>query len=232
VRLNGVGGLVSVISLGIVFVVALFFASHYWQEQKRPRIGQIKKRRLRRIMCRWVWVAIAACAIGLAGSGVYYLAPTATIVALSPKGKAYIHVSDAKLEPLTKDKPMVLHVLVENTGTIESTGYFKDITCKFSDIEPRSLPYMSSEVIINFKLAPSEKVEVRLPFETVLDDWRLKMLNENGAELYFYARGDYWDEAGNKGELSFCRQYITFFPSYLAFCDENITFKESEAVNQ
>ena len=176
-------------------------------KRKHPRIGQIKKRYLLRIMRRWILVAITGCVIGLSGAAIYYLVPNVSFIEIPAKGKAYVHVSDAKLEPLTKDKPMVLHVLVENTGTVEATGYFKDITCKFSDIEPRSLPYMSSAVIINFKLAPSEKVVIRLPFETILDDWRLKMLNENRAELYFYARGDYWDEIGNKGELSFCRQY-------------------------
>ena len=231
-RISGISGLVSVIFLAVVLPVALIFVYHYWQERKRPRIGQIKKRYLFRIMRRWILVAITACVIGLSGAAIYYLIPNVSFIEIPARGKAYVHVSDAKLEPLTKDKPMVLHVLVENTGTVEATGYFKDITCKFSDIEPRSLPYMSSAVIINFKLAPSEKVVIRLPFETILDDWRLKMLNENRAELYFYARRDYWDEIGNKGELSFCRQYTTLFPSYLAFCDENITFKEPEPVNQ
>src|SRR5439155_24686402 len=102
----------------------------------------------------------------------------------------------AKLDPLIKDQPIVLYILVENTGSVEATGYFKDMTCRFSDIEPRSLQYMTSRVVISFKLAPSEKRELRLPFEVaVLDDWRLKMLNEGRSKLYFYARGDYRDEA-------------------------------------
>jgi hypothetical protein len=232
-RISGISGLVSAMFLAVVLPVALIFVYHYWREETSKGIGQRKKRRIRKLKRRWVLVAIVACGVGLAGAAIYYLVPNISIVQIPARGRAYVHVSDARLETLEKDHPMVLHILVENTGTVEATGYFKDITCQFGDIDVRSLPYKTSGLVMSFKLAPNDKVEMRMPFESPkLDESRLKMLNENRAGLFFYAHGEYRDEAGTKYQVSFCRQYTTFFPSYLAFCSDSITFKEPEAVNQ
>jgi len=230
VRLNGLAGLLSAV-LGVIFVVALPFAFHYWQEQKRPRLGQIKKNRLRRIMLRWVSVSLLSCAGSLVAAAVYYLAPNISVIEIPAKGKAYVIVREAKLDTLVLGQPMILYILVENTGTVEATGYLKDLTCSFKDVEPRFLTYISADSG-HFKLAPGEKTTFRYPFDTVLDDWRLKLLNENKARLYFFGRGEYRDESGDRYFLSFCREYNTIFPSHLVFCDENITFKEPEPVNQ
>jgi hypothetical protein len=218
-RLTGLAGLVYAVFV-VVFAIALPFVIHYWQEQKRPKIGQIKKRRLRRVMRRWIWVATTACVVGLVGAAVYYLVPNVSVITIPAKGKAYVIIRDAKLDALVAGQPPIFYILVENTGTVEATGNIKDVTSSFGYVEARSLTYQNAESG-NFKLAPSEKTTFRYPFDaTMLDDWRLKLLNEN------------WDESGNKQVLSFCREYNTIFPSHLVFCDENVTFKEPEPANQ
>ena len=63
-------GIVYAVS-GIVLLVAFPFAFHYWQEQRRPKIGQSKKKRFRIIMRRWTCVSGIACVITLLAAGVY-----------------------------------------------------------------------------------------------------------------------------------------------------------------
>jgi len=131
------------------------------------------------------------------------------------------------LEPLSAGKSPVLTFLIENTGPVEVTGYFKDATCRFSDfVDERFLTYMRSDSG-KFRLAPLEKSTIQWPFVApILDEYQIKMLNENTATLYLFARGEYSDEAGNKYPITYCRQYSTAFPNHLVFCDEGITFRE------
>ena len=142
-RITGLAGLISAISFGVVFVVAFFFASHFWQEQKRPRIGQIKKRSLRSLMRRWVWVGIAAGLIGSLGATVYYLVPNVSIIQVPAKGKAYVVIT-SKLDTLAA-QPIVVYVTIQNTGTVEAIGHVDDVTCSFRDIEPSFLTYIHAE---------------------------------------------------------------------------------------
>ena len=93
-------------------------------------------------MFRWIVLVIIAGIIGLIGSAAYYLLPNVSIVTIPAKGRAYVIVKDAKLDPLSPSQAPILYILVENTGTVEARGYLKDLTCSFKDVEPRFLTYM------------------------------------------------------------------------------------------
>src|SRR6266496_2904593 len=212
--------IISFILISVLFVVIYPFAFHYWQQGNYG------------LAIRWGIGVLVCLAIGVFFAGRFYLrSPSIVIKKLAPKGKAYVYVSDAALEPLTQGKPIILNMTVENTGSVEAEGYLKDITCTFTYVEPRSLSYASFRPT-NFKLVPLQKTSIRYPFVGMtLDDWQLKLLNEGNAQLYFFGRGEYRDESGNDFPLTFCRAYTTFHPSHLVFCDESIIFREAEPVN-
>ena len=59
-----------------------------------------------------------------------------------------------------------------------------------------------------------------------LDEYQIKLLNENTASLYLFAQGQYSDGFGNKYTITYCRRYSTVFPNHLVICEEGITFRE------
>lgn len=144
------------------------------------------------------------------------------------KGRPYIVISDSNLEPLNIKK-LVLTFVIENTGSVELKGYFKDVTCRFSYfVNQRYLRYITGTQY-TFTLAPREKNTMRFEFSgSILDDDKIKMLTEKTAELYVIARGEYWDESGNKYPLPYCRRYDTSFANNqnVVFCDDHMTFTE------
>jgi hypothetical protein len=211
--------ILSLIFLSVLFVVIYPFAFHYWQQ------GNYK------LLCWWGTGTLVCLALGIFFAGRFYLrSPSIVIKKVPAKGKAYVYVSEAALEPLKQNDPIILTIIVENTGTVEAEGYLKDITCHFAYVEPRSLTY-SSFPQKNFKLVPSQKTSIRYPFETMkLDDWQLKLLNTGDAQLYFFGRGEFRDESGNISDLTFCRAYTTLHAGNLVFCNEDITFDEPQPV--
>ena len=183
--------ILSLIFLSVPFVVTFSFAFHYWQQGNY------------RIALRWT-IGVCICLVaGVFFAARYYMhAPSTVIKAVVPKGRPYLVISDSRLEePLSPGKNPVLIFTFENTGPIETTGYFRDATCTFSYFtDERFLTYIRNESG-KFSLSPREKHTIRWPFGAVgLDEYKIKLLNENTATLYFFARGEYSDEAGNKDQ--------------------------------
>jgi hypothetical protein len=180
-------------------------------------------------------VASIAMVIGLIAAARYYLhTPLTVIKAVVPQGRPYLVISDSKLEePLSPGKNPVLVFAFENTGPVEITGYFRDATCTFSDfVDERFLTYIRGESG-QFKLAPREKHIMRWPFAALmLDEYQIKLVNENTATLYLFARGEYSDESGNKYPITYCRQYSSIAPGNLVICKGGITFREPKEGDQ
>src|SRR5207249_4723500 len=89
------------------------------------------------------------------------------------------------------------------------------------------LEYNGTGKRFTFKLGPTERNNVQCKFDIpLLDEYQIKMLNEHTAELFFFTKGAYSTDQGEKFPLSYCRRYDQSFPGRLVFCDEDITFRE------
>jgi hypothetical protein len=211
-----VSGFLYVFFITVAFV-ALALAIYYWQQRSR------------KIAMRWTVVTIISLVFGLVFAARYYFhTPSLVIKRVAKKERAYVVIRNSTLEPLSPGKGPILTFVIENTGPVAVTGYFRDATCKFSDfVHERFLTYASNNDCGTFRLAPRATNTIQWPFVAlILDDYKIKLLNENTASLYLFARGEYSDEAGNKRFFTYCRQYSTIFPNHLVFCNEDITFRE------
>jgi hypothetical protein len=222
VRLSGVSGFISVVFLGVVFVIALYFAFHYWQQQNLPRIGQLKKRRLRKFMRRWIYVAIIAAIIGLIGAANYYLAPIAILT--QPSEKQYLSIAESNLEALTVGTSPSLTLILEN-----GPG---DIIVTFSDVSIRLTPFVPEKYLTytpkerqQSRFTPHKKMAIKWIFnELVLTQEQFDALNAKtpSAGLYLFAKGEWTDESGNKHPFPFCYQYSNLFPTRIVYCSDDI----------
>lgn len=211
----------SLIFISVFFVVCFAFAFHYWERASY------------KLALRWTVGASICLVIGVFFAARYYLHSTNPVINVNPKERAYVIIRDSKIDPLSPGKGPVLSVLLANTGPVEATGYFRDLSCYFVDLQPKFLTYVRMEPRGGFKLAPNETTIFTWTFDTyVLDDYKIKMLKEEKAKLYIYGRGEYSDERGNRRPITFCREYNAVIPHNLVFCSEDITFKEPEPVNQ
>jgi len=142
VRFAGFVGLIAAISFGLVFGVALYFATHYWQEQRRPRISQNKKERLDRIMWLWIWLGVIAGVIASCGAAVYYLTPVFVAATFTqPKERPWVGVDVAALDDIrfADDGSATVHLkfTANNSGRMPANNarIRAEVICPHSDNE-------------------------------------------------------------------------------------------------
>src|SRR5438552_7190078 len=161
VKFSGIGGLIYVFFLGVVFVVALVFAVHYWGQQNAAGIGQRKKHRLRKLMWRWTYGGISAAVIGLIGAACYYFAPVAIL--MQPSEKQYVSIVEDSLTALTVGTPPTLTIVLQN-GPGKTTVNFHEVSFLFTPTT-KHLKYALSGKPKTFTLTPHKKMSLMWKFD-------------------------------------------------------------------
>jgi hypothetical protein len=231
-KISAIGGLVSVVCLGVLFVLASTFSIHYWREIRQPKIGQRRKRQFRKLMWRWISAAIASAVVGIAGATCYYFAPeiAQTIVQVVPLPKPSVHIKEVELKPLEpgKGKGPVILISLEN-GPTKTTLVFEHISNQLTHWVPEKyLKYNYFTPVQQFALEPNAPIVARWSFDNLeLTKEEIDQLNATPptAELFFFAKGKFVDESGNEYPLRACWRYDKDFPNHLAVCRDNISFR-------
>ena len=226
-RITATGGAVSVICLAVVFPLALIFAHHFWSEAKKHGVGQRKKRRMRKLMWRWMWVSIVAAIIGSSGAVVYYFGVqiVQTIIQVQPPPKPYADIKETTLQPLEAGKGPVVLITIEN-GPVKGTVVFEHVSYQLSHLVPEKyLKYNYFTPPQTFLLEPHGGIVGRWAFEYVkLTQEDIDELNAKpaSAELYFFAKAKFVDESGNKTPIRACWRYDKDFSNHLAICADDV----------
>jgi hypothetical protein len=224
-RLSGICGLISAIFLAIALPVSIVFAHHYWKEKNSRGLGQRRKSRLRKLMWRWIYIAITSGCIGLMGAAGYYLGPIAILA--QPSEKQYLSIAGSDLEPLTVGKSPSFTLTLEN-GPGDTTVNFSDVSIRFTPFVPEKYLIYTPKAPEQLRFTPHKKAVMKWIFnELVVTQDQIDDLNAKTplAELYFFAKGEWTDESGIKHAFPFCYKYTTAFSNRVAYCSDDIKIK-------
>ena len=143
-------------------------------------------------------------------------------LARSPTERPYVFIKRATLqEPLTKGKDPVLKLEIKNSGPIEATGEFKDVSYYFTfDPSDNVFAYNAGNKI-SFALAPTAEVTLTAPMAFAPTEEQVTALMAGKARLFIYGRGNYSGDSGGKVySLDFCLEFSPTLGPDLVVCDK------------
>src|SRR5207248_9003262 len=119
-----------------------------------------------------------------------------------------------------------------NNGPLSVRGTIRNVSVYYCRIQEQVFPW-GTGLTKNFALMPNEHTTAIFRFNNfVFTDEQISALTQEKARLLFYFRGEYTDDYGRTYPMKHCFAWNKYMGGNLALCEDDITFKEPEAVNE
>jgi hypothetical protein len=180
-----------------------------------------------------LWTTCAAIVLAVVGGGCWYQDllwkrdKAAKKLAEPPMRARVLYVETRLILPTKAGEPVRVTFGLINTGNADATFTLKDRTYFFS-LDP-------TQTVFKYQPTPSEEMRIsaipnavwraEMRFDLDLPPDKLEALNTGNARLFFYARGEYRDAAGEMHSLPFAEMYDASFPGNLIAPPKNIVFQ-------
>jgi hypothetical protein len=153
--------------------------------------------------------------------------PTAAIKPAAPPRPRILFVENRLILPSSPNEPLRIALGLMNRGDADGTVTLKDRTYYFStDPTQKRFKYQASTSVETPVLAVPNAIwrgEMRFDFQ--LTPEKLAALKAGAARLFFFARCEYRDEAGNTYPLPFSGMYDPQFSGNLIACPSDVVFE-------
>lgn len=137
--------------------------------------------------------------------------------------RPYVFLNVIGLKPLVAGQPVSMVAEFKNSGPTQAVVTLSDGTVSVRQLgDARPLAYKPTDKKLHFTIEPQAPKTAVIGWDKIFSAEEIKSLNEGTSKLYFFARGEYSGEGGEKYPLDFRFVYDSEPPLYLIECPEDV----------